>query len=180
MVVLFHAQGESRTRGLADPFPDLTFGAFGVDLFFVVSGFITVFASRRLFGRLGGMLPFFARRLVRIAPLYWVFTALYAVIAVVFGRLPGHPQASATTSSRHFLILPSFRPKDGPTFQSVLRDGRSIVKGPPASSLPRRSACAAAVIVQRPSASRQPGPAGRSGPRRASATLPSRSTSPIP
>lgn len=113
MVVVFHAQGELRHRGFADPFPDLTVGAFGVDLFFVVSGFIMVVASERLFRRPGAALSFMARRVARIAPLYWVFTSAFAVIALWLGHLPGHPQASATHILASFLFLPALRPEDG-------------------------------------------------------------------
>ena len=114
--MLFHTQGELRHRGFADPFPDLTIGAFGVDLFFVVSGFIMVFASDRLFGRGRQALPFLARRLARIAPLYWVFTAVFAGIAVVLGHLPGHPRASVAHIVASFLFLPALRPEDGAYF----------------------------------------------------------------
>ena len=116
VVVLFHTQGELRHRGFADPFPDLTVGAFGVDLFFVVSGFIMVFASDRLFGRGRQALPFLARRLARIAPLYWAFTAIFAAIALVPGHLPGYPQASAAHIVASFLFLPALRPEDGAYF----------------------------------------------------------------
>ena len=113
MVVVFHAQGELRHRGLTDPFPDLTVGAFGVDLFFIVSGFIMVYASDRLFGQRDAVLPFIARRVARIAPLYWIFTAAFAALAIWFGRVPGHPQASATHIAASFLLLPALRPEDG-------------------------------------------------------------------
>ena len=116
IVVMFHTQGELRHRGFADPFPDLTIGAFGVDLFFVVSGFIMVFASDRLFGRGRQALPFLARRIARIAPLYWIFTAIFTAIAVVLGHLPGHPQASATHIVASILFLPALRPEDGAYF----------------------------------------------------------------
>ena len=116
VVVLFHTQGELRHRGFADPFPDLTIGAFGVDLFFVVSGFIMVFASERLFGHARQALPFLARRLARIAPLYWAFTAIFAAIALVPGHLPGYPQASAAHIVASFLFLPALRPEDGAYF----------------------------------------------------------------
>jgi exopolysaccharide production protein ExoZ len=45
----------------------------GVDLFFVVSGFVMVYASERLFATLGGPRRFFLRRLIRIVPIYWLF-----------------------------------------------------------------------------------------------------------
>ena len=56
-------------------FPHL-YGPFGVDLFFVISGFVMVYSSERLFGRPGAPMTFFVRRLARIVPLYRVATAV--------------------------------------------------------------------------------------------------------
>ena len=116
IVVCFHAQGELNHRGFPDPFPDLTAGAFGVDLFFVVSGFIMVLASDKLFRRPSATVPFLARRVARVAPLYWLFTAAFAAIAVMLGHLPGHPKASLAHISASFLFLPAPRPDDGALF----------------------------------------------------------------
>jgi exopolysaccharide production protein ExoZ len=70
------------------------YGPFGVDLFFVISGFVMVYSSERLFGRPGAPIKFFARRLVRIVPLYWAATAIlvwfvvpYASTKAVLGSL---------------------------------------------------------------------------------------------
>ena len=79
-VMVFHAQDELRTNHLGDPFPDLTGGAFGVDLFFAISGFIMVYSSTALFGAIGSAALFMAKRIARIAPLYWLFTALCAIV----------------------------------------------------------------------------------------------------
>jgi len=74
-------------------FPHL-YGPFGVDLFFVISGFVMVYSSERLFGRRGAPMTFFVRRLARIVPLYWVATAVlvwfvvpYASTKAVLGSL---------------------------------------------------------------------------------------------
>jgi exopolysaccharide production protein ExoZ len=48
----------------------------GVDLFFVISGFIMVYSSEQLFGQAGAAREFFSRRIARIVPLYWVTTGL--------------------------------------------------------------------------------------------------------
>ena len=74
-------------------FPHL-YGPFGVDLFFVISGFVMVYSSERLFGQPGAPMTFFARRLARIVPLYWAATAIlvwfvvpYASTKAVLGSL---------------------------------------------------------------------------------------------
>jgi exopolysaccharide production protein ExoZ len=77
----------------AAEFPRL-YGPFGVDLFFVISGFVMVYSSERLFGRPGAPIKFFARRLARVVPLYWAATAIlvwfvvpYASTKAVLGSL---------------------------------------------------------------------------------------------
>ena len=85
-VILFHARQELVWRHIAVPLPELTVGAAGVDLFFVVSGFVMVHASRALFGSRASMKPFLLRRLVRIVPLYWFFTLVRLLYIVAANR----------------------------------------------------------------------------------------------
>jgi exopolysaccharide production protein ExoZ len=54
----------------------------GVDLFFVISGFVMVWASWAGFGRLASVGPFVWRRLLRIVPLYWLLSAATVLIAI--------------------------------------------------------------------------------------------------
>ena len=49
----------------------------GVDIFFVISGFVIVHASADLFAKPGGGGRFLHRRLTRIVPLYWLLTTLF-------------------------------------------------------------------------------------------------------
>ena len=53
----------------------------GVDLFFVISGFVMTWASWDSFGRAGAVPLFAARRLLRIVPLYWLLTLATVVVA---------------------------------------------------------------------------------------------------
>lgn len=64
----------------------------GVDIFFVVSGFIMVHASGKLFGRKDAPRLFLARRLARIVPLYWAATALFLLVGLL---LPGALNSAA-------------------------------------------------------------------------------------
>jgi exopolysaccharide production protein ExoZ len=63
------------TLEVAADFPHL-YGPFGVDIFFVISGFVMVYSSEGLFGQPGASIKFFARRIARIVPLYWAATAI--------------------------------------------------------------------------------------------------------
>jgi len=79
------------------PYPN----AVGVDMFFVISGFVIVYASRSLAGVKGSWKPFIIRRLLRIAPLYWFYTALMLCAVAVA------PSAIDTIRPEAFHILKS-------------------------------------------------------------------------
>ena len=112
MVVVGHSQTEAvvaaTKRGLAfAPLSILPWGA-GVDLFFVISGFIMVVSSDKLFGQPGAPATFARRRLTRIVPLYWLFTTLYVLI-----QLATHKPVGGGDLLASYLFWP----------QDVYRDG---------------------------------------------------------
>lgn len=60
----------------------------GVDVFFIVSGFIMTWMTAGEFGKSQGAWRFLLRRIVRVAPTYWFFTLLLvAAVVVAGGRL---------------------------------------------------------------------------------------------
>ena len=64
-------------RSTLDHLPVVTqFGHFGVDLFFVLSGFLMMYLHRGAFGRPGAWREFLMRRIARIVPLYWTLSTL--------------------------------------------------------------------------------------------------------
>jgi exopolysaccharide production protein ExoZ len=54
------------------PYPN----AVGVDIFFVISGFVIVYASHKLMGQARQAKYFMVRRLMRIVPIYWFYSFL--------------------------------------------------------------------------------------------------------
>lgn len=80
VVVLHHAS--AMHINFASSIPAFEIGAFGVDIFFVISGFImwTMAAARP-------MTPadFMRRRIIRIVPLYWIFTLVTAYASTDHG-----------------------------------------------------------------------------------------------
>ncbi len=54
----------------------------GVDLFFVISGFVMVWSSWGAFGCRSSVAPFVWRRLMRIVPLYWLLSAATVLVAL--------------------------------------------------------------------------------------------------
>lgn len=99
MVVLYHVQVDLVAAAGATPgLPNLTVGAAGVDIFFVISGFIMVHASERQFGTPGGWRSFLLRRIIRICPLYWAVTAFHVLVAMAA------PSLFSTTFEPGFIL----------------------------------------------------------------------------
>ena len=82
-------------------------GNAGVDLFFVISGFIMVLSSRSLVETPRGWLRFLTLRLIRVVPLYWIATATkYADILAAPG-MALHTKPTPWTTAASFLFIPS-------------------------------------------------------------------------
>ncbi len=89
MVLVYHIGNEFGDRGFPEPLPHFWMGSAGVDVFFVISGFIMVHSTAEAFARPGAPWLFLARRLVRLAPLYWLITTIFVVVALVEARHTG-------------------------------------------------------------------------------------------
>ncbi len=124
----------------------------GVDLFFVISGFVMAWSSWNAFGAAGAVTPFIGRRVLRIVPLYWLLslgtaaTALAAPGAVSDGLRDGWGYVAAS-----FAFWP-WRRADG-FVQPMLRLGwtleyEMLFYAIVAAALPlRRPAALAAVLL---------------------------------
>jgi exopolysaccharide production protein ExoZ len=74
------------------------FGGVGVDIFFIISGFIMVYVGVRYFRGEGSITDFLARRVLRIYPLYWLVTLLLVTAATaktLLSVVQGQPFAKA-------------------------------------------------------------------------------------
>ena len=90
-------------------------GAAGVDLFFVISGFVMVYSSVNLIGDPKGWLVFSQRRIVRIVPMYWLATTIKLVVMVLAGEFVLHARFSFFDTVMSYLFLPT-RNSDGKIF----------------------------------------------------------------
>ncbi|MFV0281733.1 MAG: acyltransferase family protein, partial [Rhodoblastus sp.] len=117
MVVFHHAQNDA-ARIAAENGADFSRvlilpWAAGVDLFFVVSGFVMVLSAEKLFAAPGGASQFLRRRIARIMPLYWLATAIFA-LAALRGAAAGKQLApSLSEILASFAFLPWPRGLDG-------------------------------------------------------------------
>lgn len=87
------------------------FGEFGVDLFFVISGYImwaTTAGGRR------GPAKFWMARIVRIVPLYWLYTTLFLAAAYLVPKaLFTQPGLDPIFVLKSYLFVPAVHPHFG-------------------------------------------------------------------
>jgi exopolysaccharide production protein ExoZ len=83
------------------------FGQFGVDVFFVISGFIiylSVVQSQE------GARAFLVKRIIRVVPLYWLFTLLLAAAVLTVPSLFKSTQLTVEGLVRSLLFIPGYNP----------------------------------------------------------------------
>lgn len=108
MVLLSHAQHESAASAgsfvpaFKAPFDLVT----GVDIFFVISGFVMFYLSHDRFGQPGEARHFLLRRIIRLTPIYWLFTALMVAATFIFPAQLAKPDISIA----HLLASLAFIP----------------------------------------------------------------------
>ena len=82
---------------------------FGIHLFFVISGFVMAISARG-FGEPGAPARFLLRRVVRIAPLYWLLTAAVIAGAALAPALMNVPLGGWWLPLASVLFIPALRP----------------------------------------------------------------------
>lgn len=113
-IVVLHGLNEAglfaaATGRVFTPPPGLPWGA-GVDVFFVVSGFVMVLASAGLFGRPGARRVFLARRVARVVPLYWLVTTAYLALALAAPSVLNTARPDPAYAAASYLFVPAARP----------------------------------------------------------------------
>jgi peptidoglycan/LPS O-acetylase OafA/YrhL len=85
-------------------------GTIGVDIFFIISGFVMVVSSTKIAGLPGAAKEFFGRRLVRIVPMYWLATTLKVVALIAIPTAVLHSELDWTRIAASYLFLPTISP----------------------------------------------------------------------
>ncbi|WP_158601964.1 acyltransferase family protein [Pararobbsia silviterrae] len=108
MVVMLHLGLQWQRLGYAGPWPGWLAG--GVDIFFVISGLIMWITTA---DRPMTATDFYARRLIRIAPLYWLLTAATVAIMLVAPHAIQSSHFDVWHVVASFLFLPSINTVTG-------------------------------------------------------------------
>jgi exopolysaccharide production protein ExoZ len=95
--------------------------SFGVDIFFVLSGFVMMITSQDI--RPG---DFFVRRLIRVAPLYWLLTLVLAGIALVAPNLFRSTTVSVEYLVKSLLFIPYANPTQDFQARPILVPGWTL------------------------------------------------------
>lgn len=108
-VVLFHLMTiEQKYGGTQTILPDFfNFGMFGVDLFFVISGFVMIAVTRGKFQNLKQAMRFLYHRSSRIYPTYWFYSLLVLGVFLFKPTLVNSSQGNEVNILTSFLLLPS-------------------------------------------------------------------------
>ena len=85
-------------------------GATGVDLFFVISGFVITVSADGLLRKQHPVRVFLWRRLLRVAPLYWMLTGVRLLGMAWWPAFGAHRYPSAWNVIASLLFLPSLDP----------------------------------------------------------------------
>ena len=90
------------------------FGGSGVDIFFVLSGFIITYSNRQYITRASGIGKFLKKRAIRIFPIYWIIISFFLLVQLL---LPGfyrtHFPLNFSTIVTTYLLWPNHNMVNG-------------------------------------------------------------------
>jgi exopolysaccharide production protein ExoZ len=100
-----------------------TIGEGGVDLFFVISGFVMFYSAGRAPMTRG---EFVRKRIERIVPLYWIMTFATAALLIVAPSLPRDSRFTLASLVQSLLFAPHPNPGDPGSISPMLKLGWTL------------------------------------------------------
>src|SRR5262245_49156587 len=117
MVVLYHLRVPLERLGYGGAWPEWL--ASGVDIFFVVSGFIMWVTTFRAAPSPG---TFYYKRIVRIVPLYWLLTSVIVMALLIVPSSVSSGRFELDHVITSYLFVPAIHPVTG-KYEPVLIAG---------------------------------------------------------
>jgi exopolysaccharide production protein ExoZ len=85
-------------------------GWIGVDVFFVISGFIMAYSTREARGGRADACDFMWKRVKRVVPLYWLLTSVVVALALILPQFFNSYRFELFHAIKSYLFLPAARP----------------------------------------------------------------------
>lgn len=107
LVVLLHIRGIEELYG--DPGKLILGwyeGAYGVDIFFVISGFIMVYVTHHKSSGLAFSREFFTKRIIRVVPVYWFYTFFMVCLLLVVPQAFMDTEFDVMRTVKSLLFIP--------------------------------------------------------------------------
>ncbi len=123
MVVVHHFLMQLSRHGSGEININSHLGAAGVDIFFVISGFIMVYITNK---RNFSSLEFIRDRLIRIVPLYWLYTFVMIFLAIFLPSLLNTATFDLSHSISSLLFIPDYHPKSESDIWPILFQGWTL------------------------------------------------------
>ena len=123
MVVMFHVSGiigAEKYFNFPEIFIPYAFAGSGVNMFFVLSGFVIYSAHQHDFGRPERFLEFLKKRIIRIYPIYWIIFFGAASIALIYPSFRHQTPSEMVIWIKSILLLPQNQSVVGGTGAPVI------------------------------------------------------------
>ncbi|MEO3408158.1 acyltransferase [Mucilaginibacter sp. CAU 1740] len=82
-------------------------GANGVELFFVISGFVMIISSQNLINLKNGWKTFAVKRVIRIVPIYWIITTIKLLLLLKTSGVVLHSQLNFWLAIKSYFFIPA-------------------------------------------------------------------------
>lgn len=82
-------------------------GLAGVDIFFVISGFVMAVSTQGLLGKADAWKVFLSRRIVRVVPLYWIATSIKIAAVLAFAHYALHARMDIPYLLSSYFFIPA-------------------------------------------------------------------------